>query len=227
MGFSQQFLEPFELQAERKVRTDVLMGSLTVVMLVLRTLLKWVLGNVKIIRCLSCPPAAGSRQDLLVPSGYLCPFDLNGNTLYFWWSTYVKRVNSHCKIFWRKALLPQENNMDMEGKPWQAFLYMAELCLSSRGGQLFILLLAPCLRLAADVQLPCPSGARWVWARRTAAAGIICVAFTEPCRTRDSVSYGLPYRVFISVTWLLCVVWIHKAVICITSTLWALMFVGI
>lgn len=103
MGFSQQTLEPLELsQAERKMRTDVLMGSLAMVMLVLCPLLKWVLGkpsNVKIIRCLSCPPVAGSRQDLLVPFGYLCPFDVNGNTLYFWCPTYVRRVNSHRKIF--------------------------------------------------------------------------------------------------------------------------------
>lgn len=98
MGFSQQSLEPVELsQAERKMRTDVLMRSLTMVMLVLCPLLKWVLGkpsDVKIIRCLSCPPVAGSRQHLLVPSGYLCPFDLNGNTLYFWCPTSVRRVNS-------------------------------------------------------------------------------------------------------------------------------------
>lgn len=75
----------------------MLMGSLAMVMLVLCPLLKCVLGkpsDVKIIRCLSCPPVVGSRQDLLVPSGYLRPFDLNGNTLYFWYATYVRRVRA-------------------------------------------------------------------------------------------------------------------------------------
>lgn len=181
MGFSQQSLEPVELsQAERKMRTDVLMRSLTMVMLVLCPLLKWVLGkpsDVKIIRCLSCPPVAGSRQHLLVPSGYLHPFDLNGNTLYFWCPTSVRRVNSHCKIFWRKALLPQES-VDMERKP------RAEV---------------QCKALSVLHSL-CPVG--------------FC-------------GLGLPYQVFSSVIWLLCVVWIHKAVICIASTLWALLFVDI
>lgn len=87
------------------------------------------------------------------------------------------------------------------------FLYRAELCFWSPGGQLlFLLQLASCSRFTADVArciflsslvTPCPaachSGAKWTWAGRAAAAGrgtavqgIIYIAFPERCKMQCS-----------------------------------------
>lgn len=210
MGFSKQVLELCE---EKMMRTGVLVGRFTMVILVLcwnpaQGAPSWAVGETRgfeMFQCLSCPPVPGNRQCLWY---ILIIFTAFGGK----WEHLL--LLSHCKqpgskverILWNKALFPQEDfsfrNM------WRGhgrLLPTAELCLLEggavplRSSSSGVLLLQGAASFYLQGLLSCHTGAnghgqgelQLQAGEKSSARHYLCIAFHEPCRTLSQLRFTL------------------------------------